>query len=297
MCRNGTANIKNIEKIVIRKLEEKTMKRFIKLAAVGILVATTVLGAAGCSNKSADSKEVKIGVVGSDTDVWDYVAKKVEKDDGIKIKIVKFSDYNQPNKALSNGDLDLNSFQHRIFLDNYNKETKDNLTPIGDTVIAPLGIYSEKVKNPQDLKNGAKIVIPNDVTNEGRSLKLLERAGLIKLNPNAGIFATPKDIVENSRNLEITPVDASQTARSIKDSDAVIINSGVAVDAGIIPTKDSILLEPINKDSKPYVNIIVARAKDKDNEVFKKIVKAYQSDDVKEVIKETSKGSSIPAWE
>ena len=273
------------------------MRKLIKTAVIGILAATTILGATACSNTKDDSKEVRVGVVGSNTDVWDYVVKKVEKEDGIKIKLVKFSDYNQPNKALSNGDLDLNAFQHRIFLDNYNKETKDNLTPIGDTFIAPLGIYSEKVKKPLELKNGAKIVIPNDVTNEGRSLKLLETAGLIKVDPKAGIFATPKDIVENGKNLEITPVDASQTARSIKDADAVIVNSGIAVDAGMIPTKDAIFLEPVNKDSKPYINIIVARENDKDKKVFKKIVKAYQSDDVKKVMKETSKDSSIPAWE
>ncbi|ELC8332958.1 MetQ/NlpA family ABC transporter substrate-binding protein [Clostridium perfringens] len=281
----------------------KNISKVIKTIGLGIVLGIVVIGSVACgsgkenASKEATPKEVKIGVVGANNDVWDYVAKKLEKEDGIKVKLVKFSDYNQPNKALSAGDLDLNSFQHRIFLENYNKESNDNLTPIGDTVIAPLGIYSDKVKNANDIKQGGKIIIPNDVTNEARALKLLESAGLIKLDPNGGDFSTPKNIKENPKKLEIIPVDASQTARSIKDADEVIINSGIAVDAGLIPTKDAIFLEQVNEKSKPYINIIVARAKDKDNKVYKKIVEAYQTDDVKKVINETSKGSSIPAWE
>ena len=274
-----------------------------KNIGLGLVFGIVVIGLISCesgkekASKESTPQEVKIGVVGANNDVWEYVSKKLEKEEGIKVKLVKFSDYNQPNKALSAGDLDPNSFQHRIFLENYNEESNDNLTPIGDTVISPLGIYSDKVKNAKDIKNGGKIIIPNDVTNEARALNLLESAGLIKLDPNGGDFPTTKNIKDNPKELDITPVDASQTARSIKDADEVIINSGIAVDAGLIPTKDAIFLEQVSEKSKPYINIIVARAKDKDNEVYKKIVKAYQADDVKNVIKETSKGSSIPAWE
>ena len=274
--------------------------KIIKGLALTLVVGAIALTSVGCGSKKADSadkKTVKIGLVGSDTDVWDYVAKKLEKEDGIKLDLVKFTDYNQPNDALVNGDIDLNSFQHRIFLENYNKEKGSDLEPIADTVIAPLGIYSEKLQKPTGIKEGGSIVIPNDVTNQGRSLVLLQTAGLIKLDEKAGNLATVNDIKENPKKLKITPVDASQTARSLKDVDLSVINSGMAVDAGFIPNKDAKFLEPVNENSKPYINIIVARKADKDKEIFKKIVAAYQADDVKKVIEETSKGSSIPAWE
>jgi len=274
--------------------------KIIKGLALTLVIGAIGLTSVACGSKKADSNEsktVKLGVVGSDTDVWDYVAKKVEKEDGIKIEIVKFTDYNQPNDALVNGDIDLNSFQHRIFLENYNKEKGSDLTPIADTVIAPLGIYSEKLEKPTDIKDGGTVVIPNDVTNQGRALVLLQTAGLIKLDEKAGNLGTVNDIKENPKNLKITPVDASQTARSLKDVDLSIINSGMAVDAGFVPNKDAKFLEPVNENSKPYINIIVSKKADKDNETYKKIIKAYQADDVKKVIEETSKGSSLPAWE
>lgn len=274
--------------------------KIVKGLALTLVVGAIALTSVACGSKKADSAEskvVKVGVVGSDTDVWDYVSKKVEKDSGIKIELVKFSDYNQPNDALANGDVDLNSFQHRIFLENYNKEKGSDLTPIADTVIAPLGIYSEKLQKSSDIKDGGTIVIPNDVTNQGRALVLLQTAGLIKLDDKAGILGTLDNIKENPKNLKITPVDAAQTARSLKDVDLSIINSGVAVDAGFVSNKDAKFLEPVNEKSKPYINIIVARKAEKDKEVFKKIIDAYHGDDVKKVIEETSKGSSIPAWE
>src|SRR3712207_1160441 len=182
--------------------------KIIKGLALTLVIGAIGLTSVACGSKKADSSEsktVKLGVVGSDTDVWDYVAKKVEKEDGIKIEIVKFTDYNQPNDALVNGDIDLNSFQHRIFLENYNKEKGSDLTPIADTVIAPLGIYSEKIEKPSDIKNGGTVVIPNDVTNQGRALVLLQTAGLIKLDEKAGNLGTVNDIKENPKNLRLLP--------------------------------------------------------------------------------------------
>lgn len=247
------------------------------------------------ASKTEEIKTVKIGVVGSSTEVWDYVSTKAEKE-GIKIELVKFSDYNQPNEALLNKDIDLNAFQHRIFLSNFNKEKNSNLVPIGDTVIAPLGIYSEKVKSVEEIKEGATIVIPNDVTNQARAINLLQSAGLITLKADAEAFPTPKDIEGNPKNLVITPVDASQTARALKDVEAALINNGVAVDFGLIPTKDAIFLEKVDEKSEPYINIIVSREEDKDNAIYKKIVELYQQDDTKKVIEEVSKGSLITAW-
>lgn len=271
------------------------------------IVQSIVLGSAllfitGCGNNGSaaatDQEEVtvKLGVIGADTDVWDDVKDRL-KDEGINLEYVQFSDYNQPNAALADGSIDLNSFQHQFFLDNYNKEFGTDLVSIGNTVNAPLGIYSDKVTDVNDLAEGAKVAIPNDVTNGGRALLLLQSAGLIKVDEAAGQTPTVADITENRLNLEISELDAAQTARALSDVDVSVINSGMAVDAGFVPTEDAIFLEPVDETARPYVNIIAARKEDEDNEVYQKVVAAYQTEDTKKVIEETSKGSSVPAWE
>ncbi|GGI66097.1 MetQ/NlpA family ABC transporter substrate-binding protein [Enterococcus alcedinis] len=272
------------------------------LAAVALLVLATGCGkeAEGTNKSSSSSAQeevtVKLGVIGADTDVWDNVQARL-KDEGINLEYVKFTEYSQPNTALASGDIDLNSFQHQFFLDNFNEEHGTELVSIGNTVNAPLGIYSDKLKDISELKEGDKVAIPNDVTNGGRALNLLESAGLIKIDETKKQAPTVSDITENKLNLDITELEASQTARALQDVTVSVINSGMAVDAGFIPTEDSIFLEPVDEGSRPYVNIIVARTEDKDNEVYQKVVAAYQNEETVKVIEETSKGSSIPAWE
>ncbi|MGO3733060.1 MAG: MetQ/NlpA family ABC transporter substrate-binding protein [Vagococcus sp.] len=273
------------------------MKQTTKWVVLLLAVVTVI---AGCSKGETDKESkkdvVKLGVIGSDTDVWDDVKERLTSD-GIELEYVKFTDYNQPNAALEDGSIDINSFQHQFFLDNYNKEHGTELVSIGNTVNAPLGIYSEKIKKIEDLADEATIAIPNDVTNGGRSLLLLQTAGLIKVDPSKGQTPTVSDITENKKNLVINELDASQTARSLQDVEAAIINSGVAVDAGFVPDEDAIFLEPVADSSKPYVNIIVTKKENKDKELYKKVVEAYQTDATKKVIEKTSKGSSVPAWE
>lgn len=270
------------------------------LSAIALLVLAT-----GCSSKTGEStakdsttKErvtVKLGLIGADTDVWDNVQARL-KDEGIDLEYVKFTEYSQPNTALANGDIDLNSFQHQYFLDNFNAEHGTEIVSIGNTVNAPLGIYSDKMKDVKELKEGDQVAIPNDVTNGGRALLLLQTAGLIKVNPDKAQAPTVSDITENNLNLEIVELEASQTARALQDVAASVINSGMAVDAGFVPTTDAIYLEPVDDTSRPYVNIIAARKEDADNEVYQKVVAAYQTDETIKVIEATSKGSSIPAW-
>ncbi|HIY57504.1 MAG TPA: MetQ/NlpA family ABC transporter substrate-binding protein [Candidatus Tetragenococcus pullicola] len=281
------------------------MKKWLSVVTTGLAV---VLFASGCANNTAsgDSAKssgsadepvtVKIGVVGDDTRVWDTVKDRLV-DDGIELEFVKFTDYSQPNVALDNGDIDLNSFQHQYFLDNFNEEHGTDLVTIANTVNAPLGIYSEKIKDISELADGAKVAIPNDVTNGGRSLLLLQTAGLIKVDEDKQQAPTVSDITENPKNLDITELDAAQTARTLQDVDVSVINSGMAVDAGFVPTQDAIYLEPVDDTSRPYVNIIVTRKEDEDNEIYQKIVDTYQTDETAKKIEETSKGSSIPAWE
>lgn len=276
------------------------MKKYLKLivsaAAIGLVLAGCGQSEASSKDKKAEPTTVKLGVVGDDTRVWDDVAKRLEKE-GITIEITKFADYNQPNQALADESIDLNSFQHQFFLDTFNEEHGTDLVSIGNTVNAPLGIYSDQIKDVKELENGAKIAIPNDVTNGGRALLLLQSADLIKVDPSKKQTPTVSDVTENKLNLDIQELDASQTARALQDVDASVINSGVAVDAGFVPTQDAIFLEPVDESSKPYVNIIVSRKEDVDNKTYQKIVDAYQTDETKKVIEETSKGSSIPSWE
>lgn len=275
------------------------MKKIIK--AILVLLLTLSLTACGAKDSSKDTPKsdekntIKIGVVGTKNETWKFVIEKLKKE-GIDVELVEFTDYNQPNVALLSKDIDLNSFQHQNFLDHFNEDKKSNIISIGDTVLAPLGIYSNSIKDVSEIKDGDKIAIPDDVSNQARSLILLQTAGLIKVNGKPGDPLTPKDIIENKKNLEILAMDASQTARALDDVVASCINNGVATDAGYIPTKDAIFLEPVDENSEPFINIIAARESDKDNETFKKIVEAYQQDDTAEVIKEESKGSSIPAW-
>lgn len=274
------------------------MKKIIRFV---VITFVAIIWLAGCSQGKADTTDkkettVKLGIIGEDTDVWDNVKDRLKKEN-INLEYVKFTDYNQPNVALADGSIDLNSFQHQFFLDNYNKEHGTDLVSIGNTVNAPLGIYSNTLKDVADIKDGAKVAIPNDVTNGGRALLLLQTAGLIKVDKAKGQAPTVSDITENRKNLDISELDASQTARALSDVDISVINSGVAVDAGFNPASDAIFLEPVDDHARPYVNIIVARKEDEKNKTYQKIVDAYQTEDTVKVIEKTSKGSSVPAWE
>lgn len=277
------------------------MKKISKILLSGLLVGTLFLTACGKNdgkdstdkNASKANEVIKVGIVGESTEAWDSVKERLAKKD-IDIEIVTFTDYNQPNDALSNGDLDLNNFQHYAFLNKYNEDKGKDLEAIAETVIAPLGIYSEKIKDVSEISKGDKIAIPNDPSNGGRALKLLETAGLIKVDEAVGASGTLNDIVENKLDLDIVELDAAQTARSLSDVTASVINSGMAVDFGLIPSKDAVLLE--STENKDYINIIVAR-KDDNREVFEDIIKEYQTEETAKVIDEVSKGSQIPVWE
>lgn len=272
-------------------MKKSTIKKIFLLAITTL--SLFVLAACGNSQASANKeKTVKIGITGSDDRVLKLVAKKVKKE-GINLKVVEFSDYNQPNTALQQGEIDLNAFQTITFQNDWNKKHHTNIVSIGSTVIAPMALYSKKVTSLSEIKDGAKIAVPNDATNEGRALQLLESAGLIKLD--SAKIPTLKDIKENKLNLKISPLDAAQTAKSLDDVTASVVNSGVASDAKLDPKK-AVYREKITAKSKPYVNIISANSKDKNNATYKKIVKAYQSDDVAKEIKKEFGGYESPAW-
>jgi len=263
------------------------MKKILSFLIVTILV----LSACGGNN----GKKVTIGVASNDTKAWEKVKELAKKDD-IDLEIKHFSDYNVPNKALSDGDIDLNAFQHFAFLDQYKKAHKDtNIEALSTTVLAPLGIYSDKVKNIKDVKKGAQVAIPNDVSNQARALKLLESAGLIKLKKNFGLNGTTKDIESNPKDLKIKAVDAQQTARALSDVDISVINNGVATKAGKDAKKDPIYLEKASSDAvKPYINVVAVNSKDKDNKTYKKIIELYHSKEAQKALKEDTKDGEKP---
>lgn len=271
------------------------------LVAFTAVFAAFTLAACGLSNssKSAESadgnKVVKVGVVGtSDDQIWDSVITRAKKQ-GVDVKLVHFTDYNQPNAALKSGQIQLNAFQHFYFLDQWNKANNGNIKSIGKTILAPIRLYGGKdITKLSDIKKGGQIAIPNDPTNEGRALTLLQTAGLIKLNKAA--LPTPNDIKENKLDLKIIPVDASQTARQLSSVDAAVVNNSTAVDAKLDQSK-AIYVEPVNKASEEWINIIAANSKDLNNPTYKKIVKIYQTQETKNLIKKYYGDTEVEAWD
>lgn len=257
------------------------------IAGLGIAAAAILQPAA------AQNKELKIGVTAGPHEEIMEVVKKVAAKDGLKLDIKVFSDYIQPNAALADGSLDVNSYQHAPYLNDQIATRGYKLSNVALTVTFPIAIYSNKVKSPADLKEGARIGIPNDPTNGGRALLLLQHFGLIKLKANAGLKATPLDVASNPKKFRLVELDAAQLPRSLDDFDAAVINGNYAQAAGMSPVNDSIALEPANG---PYANLIAVRTADKDQAWVAKLIKAYHNPEVKKFITDKYKGSVISAW-
>ncbi|MFT8825837.1 MetQ/NlpA family ABC transporter substrate-binding protein [Liquorilactobacillus mali] len=265
-----------------------------KLSLYGLLLSflSILVFLTGCG-RSQSAKTVRIGVVGTqDEEIWESVAKTVRNKYNINLKITTFTDYNQPNRALTSHDIDLNAFQNYAFQSVYNKKNNTSIVAIGRTYFQPLGLYSKKIDKLSDLKQNATIAIPNDAANENRALVLLQSAGLIKLN-NTGL-ATPQNITQNKLNLKIVTLDAAQTPRSLTSVTAAVINGNYAASAKI--SLKSALYREKQKNGEQYINIVSTLKKNKNNATYKKIVKMYQSEITKKNIKKYYKGNTVPAW-
>ncbi|WP_170006190.1 MetQ/NlpA family ABC transporter substrate-binding protein [Bacillus fonticola] len=266
-----------------------------KLLSIVLLTLVALLSA--CSSESASSEDgevtIKLGVSGSDDRIWNFIADKA-KEEGINIEVVSFSDYVQPNIALAEGDLDANAFQTVSYFDAFIEERGLDLTPIATTVIAPMGLYSDKYASVDEIPEGGKIAVPNEATNMGRAFLLLQEAGLLTLPEDFDGNGSLDKIVENPKNLEIVPVVAGQTPRVMPDVAASIINNGIAVDAGLSPVDDTIFRE--SETATPYINIIAVRTEDKNREELLKIAELYQEDDVAQFIEEEYDGAMIPTF-
>ena len=236
---------------------------------------------------------IKVGVTaGPHAQIMEHV-KKIAAQNGLNIQIVEFADYVQPNAALSSGDLHANSYQHQPYLDAQVKDRGYKIVKLANTVNFPIGLYSKKYKALSDLPNGAKFGIPNDPTNGGRVLLLLQEQGLIKLKPNTGLKATPLDVAENPKKLRFVELDAAQLPRSLDDLDASAINTNFAISAGLNPKQDAIALE---RADNPYVNILAVREADQNAPWAAQLVKAYQDASTKTFIDKTFQGSVFPSF-
>lgn len=244
----------------------------------------------------AENQKLKVGVTAGPHEQILGKVKELAAKQGIDIDIVVFTDYILPNLALDQGDIDINSYQHEPFLNKFNADRGTKLVKLTTTVNFPMALYSKKIKKIDEiktLKSGAQVGIPNDPTNGGRALLLLESAGVIKLKPGLGVAVTVRDITDNPYKIKVIELEASQIYQHLDELAFAAINTNFAIAAGLVPTKDSIFLE---SPQAPYVNVIAARAKDKDNPLYQKFIAIYKSQEVKTFIANTFAGSVITAW-
>lgn len=268
------------------------MKKFV--ASLAVLPLTFALAACGSSSDSASASkddEITVGVVGADP-AHDKLVEEAKKE-GLNVKIVDFTDFNQPNPALSGKETDLNWFQHIDYLANYNVEQNDDLAVVGSTAIYPLGLYSQKYKDVKDIPEGAEIAVPNDPTNLTRSILLLADKGLIELKEKGLQYPSLDDIDTEKSKVKVLDVDAAQAARSLSDVAAAVINNTYVSDANLNPS-DAITADDASSDgAKKYVNVFASKPEDKDNEDYKKLVEIYHSEPVQEVVKDHTKGTAV----
>ena len=270
-----------------------------KLTAGTLAVFAAAALLAGCGGEKKtekapeEKKKIVVGITpGYSEEIMEFVKDEAKKQ-GLDVELKVFSDYVTPDQALAQKEIDLNSFQHGPFLDAFNKKNGTKLVSIGKTYLAPLKLYSTKIKDIKELKDGDKIAIPNDPSNGGRAILMLSKLGLIKVKD--GVKAsdlTVNDITDNPKHLQILELEAAQLPRSLDDTAASVINAGYANSAKL----DSNLAIAKEDNTSPYVNIIAASEEDKDNPTYVKFVKIFQTDAVKNYINEKAKGALVPAW-
>ena len=274
------------------------MKKLLAMCAALICLVFVGCGGApggnGPAGNGAASKSLKVGATAVPHAEILEVVKPILEKDGIKLDIVEFSDYVQPNLALNDKELDANFFQHEQYLKNFVEEHKEvKLKSAAGIHIEPMGIYSRKITDLKDLPDGAAVAIPNDPTNGGRALQLIAKAGLITLKDGAGDNATVQDIVGNPKNIKFNEVEAAQVPRTLEDVTAAVINTNYAMQVDLSPMKDALFMED---STSPYVNIIAVREGDESRPEIQALVKATKSDEVKKFIEDKYKGAVVPAF-
>jgi len=286
---NTTANaFKRVENAatIDRFVKESRARASLALFALACLLALLVPAFA--------AETVRVGIVGGEEEeLWKVVTAEAARS-GLIVKTVVFNDYTLPNEALERGDIDANAFQHKPYLDNQTRTRGYHIAPVGFTAVWPIGLYSRKFHAVADLPNGAIIGVPNDPSNEGRALNLLQGAGLVKLREGAGILATAADIVDNPGGLRIRELDAGVVGRSIDDLAAAVVNTDWALKSGLNPEQDRIAQEPLANN--PYRNFIAVKSGRENEPWVRKLVAAYQNNVVKDALVKIFRGTGQPAW-
>jgi D-methionine transport system substrate-binding protein len=251
------------------------------------------LAAAATLSAAVSAEELSIAATPvPHAEILEFV-KPMLAEQGVELEVKVFTDYIQPNVQVDQKRMDANFFQHQPYLDEFNAGRGTNLVTVTGVHVEPFGAYSSKIKSLDDLKEGGVVAIPNDPTNGGRALLLLQKAGLITLKEGSKITATPRDIADNPKNLEFKELEAATLPRILNQVDVALINTNYALEAGLNPIKDALIIE--GSDS-PYVNILVARPDNKDSDAMKKLAAALTSEDVRNFIDENYQGAVVPAF-
>ena len=269
----------------------KTLTAALALPLALILGACSSSAAPAASGDAASTGTVKIGVVGAGDPYWETFT-EAAKEEGIDVEIVDFDSYDQPNPALSAGELDLNQFQHIIYLATYNVASGDDLVPIGATAIYPLGLYSTKYTDVADIPAGETIAVPNDESNQARALLVLQSAKLIELKDGGSVFSTTADIEPGSK-VKVEAVAADFTASSLPDFAGAVVNNDFVNDAGLDPEKALAEDDPSDASAQPYINVFVVRAADADNERLLQLAGIFHDADFEAALKEQSADSAV----
>lgn len=268
------------------------MKTLWKTAASLSLLSVAILS--GCGQSEHKENQIKVGVIaGAESQVAEVAAKVAKEKYGLDVELITFTDYITPNAALDDGSIDVNAFQHKPYLDEQIKDRNYPFVIAGNTFVYPIAGYSKKIKDVKQLADKAKIAVPNDPTNLGRALLLLEKQGLITLRDGAGIQATVGDISSNPKSLDIIELDANQLPRALDDVELAVINTTYASSIGLVPEKDGIFIE--DKES-PYVNLIVTTAEKQHTKNVKEFVQAYQTEDVYKAAYQIFNGGVSKGW-
>ncbi|MFE9173754.1 MetQ/NlpA family ABC transporter substrate-binding protein [Streptomyces kebangsaanensis] len=280
------------------------MRNTAKITAAVLATGALTLGLTACGSGS-DSGSSKADANATLTvaatpapqgEILTYIKDNLAEKAGLKLEVREFTDYVAPNTAVQQGQIDANYFQHKPYLDDFNKKNGTDIVPVpGGTVhLEPLGVYSKSVKKLDDLKKGATVALPNDTTNEARALKLLEANGVIKLKAGAGYDATPKDIASNPKNLKFKELEAAQLPRSLSDVDAAVINGNYALEAKLSPAKDALAAE--SAEGNPYANLLTVKKGNENDPRVKKLVELLTSPEVKKFIEDKYDGAVVPAF-
>lgn len=282
-----------------RTATRRTTSIIAALAAVPLFVAlagcaTGASDAGSGDSGSSENETVKIGVVGKGDAQWaPFVEAAAEE--GITVELVDFGSYEQPNPALTEGEIDLNQFQHIVYLAEYNEASGSDLTPIGSTAIYPLGLYSQKYDDVDSIPEGETVAVPDDASNQARALLVLQSAGLVELKSGGTIFSDLADVDTDKSKVKVTALEAALIPTSLPDVAAAIINNDFVEDAGL-SFEDAIAQDdPEDPNALPYVNIFAARADDADNETYLKLVEIFQTnEDVQAGLLESSGNTAVP---